>query len=43
MDDSSIAGLAEKLCREVKLIEETKRRYRSHRTHSRSEIAEHSK
>ena len=41
MDDSSIAGRTEKLRREIELIQQEEHRYRSHRSHSLAENAEH--
>jgi hypothetical protein len=43
MDDSSIAGRSEKLRREIELIQQEERRYRSSRNHSLAAIAEHEK
>ncbi len=43
MDDSSIVGRTEKLRREIELIQQEERRYRSHRGHSIAENAEHDK
>jgi hypothetical protein len=43
MDDSSIAGRTEKLRREIELIEQEERLYRSRRSHSLAENAEHDK
>jgi len=41
MDDSSIAGRTEKLRREIELIQQEERCYRSHRIHSSAENTEH--
>jgi hypothetical protein len=41
MDDSSIAGRTEQLRREIELIRQEERCYRSHRIHSLAENAEH--
>jgi len=43
MDDSSIGRRTEKLRREIELILQEERRYRSLRRHSVAEIAEHDK
>ena len=43
MDDISIAARSEKLRREIALIQEDERRYRSHKNHSLAENAEHAK
>jgi hypothetical protein len=43
MDDSSIAARTEKLRREIALIQQEERRYRSNRSHSFSDNAEHDK
>lgn len=43
MDDCSIAGRAEKLRREIELIQLEERHYRDKRSHSLGENAEHEK
>jgi hypothetical protein len=43
MDDSSIAGRTEKLRREIELIQQEERRYRTRRSHSLGENADHDK
>ncbi len=43
MDDSSIAERTEKLRREIALIQQEERNYRSHRNHSLAENTEHDK
>ena len=43
MDDTSIAGRTEKLRRELELILQEERRYRTHRSHSLAEKDEHAK
>ena len=43
MDDCSIAGRAETLRREIELIQQEEQCYRSHRSHSLTENAEHEK
>ena len=43
MDDSSITVRTEKLRREIELIQQEERRYRSNRNHSLAEMAEHEK
>ena len=43
MDDCSIAGRAETLRREIELIQQEEQCYRSHRSHSLTEYAEHEK
>ena len=43
MDDSSIAGRTHKLSREIDLIQEEERRYRSHRIQSFVDKAAHDK
>lgn len=43
MDDRSIAGRAEKLRREIALIQQEERDYRSHRGHSLAENEKHVK
>jgi len=43
MDDSSVAGRTEKLRREIGLIQQEERDYRSHSSHSLAENAEHGK
>ena len=43
MDDSSIAGRTEKLRREIELIQQEERNYRSRRDHSLAQIAEREK
>lgn len=41
MDDTSIAGRTETLRREIELILQEERHYRTHRSHSLAENAEH--
>ncbi len=41
MDDSSIVGRTEKLRREIELIQQEERRYRSHTNHALVEKAAH--
>jgi hypothetical protein len=43
MDDSSIAGRTEKLRREIELIQQDECLYRTRRSHSLAENAEHDK
>ena len=43
MDDTSIAGRTEKLRREIELILQEESHYRTHRSHSLAENAEHDK
>ena len=43
MDESSIAGRTEKLRREIELILQEERQYRSLKRHSATEISEHHK
>lgn len=43
MDDSSIAGRTEKLRREIELIQQEERNYRSRRDNSLAQIAEREK
>ena len=43
MDKTSIAGRTEKLRREIELIRQEERRYRSSRSHSLAQNAEHDK
>ena len=43
MDDGSIAGRTEKLRREIDLIQQEERLYRSQRSHSLAQNAEHDK
>ena len=43
MDDSSIAGRTGKLRREIELLQQEERDYRSHRSRSTAEKAEHDK
>ena len=43
MDDGSIAARTEKLRREIELIRQEECSYRSHRSHSLRENAEHAK
>lgn len=41
MDDTSVAGRIEKFRREIELIQQDERRYRTHRSHSLDENNEH--
>lgn len=43
MDDSSIAARTETLRREIALIQQEENRYRSHKSHSLAENADHAK
>lgn len=43
MDDCSIAGRTERLRREIELIQQEERCYRSNRSHSLAENAKHEK
>ena len=43
MDDCSIAGRAERLRREIELIQQEEHRYRSQRGHFRADNDEHAK